>query len=210
VTACPKAFGQEYGMTAPSTSCCFRSIDGGKIAHLGERNVKFEVEDECGKSLMASMRFEVAGVQRAVVSVGGLVAKGFDVSFDGNGGWISKDGRRVPLIKRGNRYFLRVKWRQAGGALLEVAPLEEAQPATPRRHQPQNANQDIGDDEMDRIFEDFDQDTEEEEAREEQEAAEQPEEINEELLGRPEVPGPVASAPMTPHMPSEDKIRAHI
>jgi hypothetical protein len=77
---------------------------------------------------MASMKFEVAGVSRSVVSVGSLVSKGFDVSFDKDGGWISKGLRKVPLVKRGNRYFLRVKWRQARGASLELAPLEARMP----------------------------------------------------------------------------------
>jgi hypothetical protein len=160
--------------------------------------MKFEIQDDSGQGLLASMKFEVAGVSRSVVSVGSLVSKGFDVSFDKEGGWISKGTRRVPLVKRGNRYFLRAKWRQARGQHLELAPLE----APPQNNAAEQAD-------MDRMFEDFDQDQEEADAEELEQALQEPEGVDVELLGRPEQPGPVAVAPKTPSMPSKDEVRAH-
>jgi len=90
------------------------------VPQLGERVVRMSLRDADGKSVKASMRFHVADIARAVCSVGELNKRGFDVSFGPDGGSISRDGRTVPLLQVGNRFFLRCR--------LENARFEESAP----------------------------------------------------------------------------------
>jgi hypothetical protein len=47
VAACPLEFGKDFGKTVPE-----QQSSGGKVAHLGERNVKFQIEDADGRNLI--------------------------------------------------------------------------------------------------------------------------------------------------------------
>ena len=126
VTACGRDFGEEFGTTASLAPKRFRGIDGSHVPHHGERNCSFEISDYDGLKIPARMHFEVAGIARTVASVGDLMSKGINTHFQDGQGWLDRGGRCIPLIRRGNRFFLRIAWKGDPNALEDPDTVELA------------------------------------------------------------------------------------
>ena len=85
----------------------YRAANGARIPNLGEQEVDFMTAEGRQHSLM----FQVAEVERPLISVSQLGRTGHRVEFAGNGGWIvhEQSGRRTRLRKAGGTYVLLMK-----------------------------------------------------------------------------------------------------
>jgi hypothetical protein len=92
-----------------------KGIDGSVVKHLGARDVQLEIFVSDGSLIPATMRFDVAGISRAVASVGDLLREGINVVFQSGSGWMERAGRKMPLCRRGTRFFLQAKLRRHHG-----------------------------------------------------------------------------------------------
>ena len=82
----------------------YMSADGGEIPNMGEQKVPFKTFE----GFDGQVDFQVADVQRPLLSVTSMTGKGSRVEFDDHGGHIvSSDGkRRIRFHRRGGVYVL--------------------------------------------------------------------------------------------------------
>ena len=82
----------------------YMAADGGEIPNLGEQNVTFRTFE----GYPGAVDFQVADVQRPLLSATALTQKGSKVEFNGKGGSIcSPDGKRkINFQRRGGVYVL--------------------------------------------------------------------------------------------------------
>ena len=83
----------------------YHAANGAPIANLGQAMVHFETEGQkCG------MAFQIADVERPLVSVSKLIEGGHAVTFGKQGGLIehTASGRKVHLIRKGGVFLLKM------------------------------------------------------------------------------------------------------
>ena len=92
----------------------YRAANGARIPNLGQLMAPFVTSE--GRS--CSLRFQVAGVERPLVSVSQLGRTGHRVEFHATGGAIThlQTGRRIQLQRSGGVYLLKMKVRDSRGA----------------------------------------------------------------------------------------------
>ncbi len=88
----------------------YRAANCARIPNLGEQVVSFRTGEGHG----CSLRFQVAGVERPLISVSQLARTGHRVEFGANEGAIVhvESGRRIRLQKAGGVYLLRMQVRE--------------------------------------------------------------------------------------------------
>ena len=95
----------------------YRAANGARIPNLGQQMVPFQTMEghDC------SLRFQVAGVERPLISVSQLGKTGHRVEFGADSGFIVhlKTGRRIRLPRVGGVYLLRMKVRDARSPTAE-------------------------------------------------------------------------------------------
>ena len=93
----------------------YRAANGARIANLGQQMVSFVT----GEDHSCSLRFQVAGVGRPLVSVSQLGRAGHRVEFSATGGTITHlpSGRRTQLQRSGGVYLLKMTVRDTKGAV---------------------------------------------------------------------------------------------
>ena len=91
----------------------YRSANGDPIRNLGQTTVQFEN----GNHRKCVMPFQLAEVERPLISVARLVDAGHRVYFGPTGGFIAHiaTGRRLPLTRDGNAYTLEMLLPRAEG-----------------------------------------------------------------------------------------------
>jgi hypothetical protein len=98
----------------------YRAANGARIPNLGQMKVSF-INEEGGR---CGTLFQVAEVERPLISASQLTASGNQVIFDGNGGRIvnTRTGRTMQLHRRGGVYVLRMKIRETAEPLARDFP----------------------------------------------------------------------------------------
>ena len=99
------------GLVSPSPMSragrSYQAANGSPIANLGQMVAYFHDAEgrKCG------IPFQVAGVNRPLISVSRLAAAGCRVAFSEDGGEILhvSSGRRLPLVRRGRVYILELR-----------------------------------------------------------------------------------------------------
>ena len=89
----------------------YRAANGSPIPNLGQAMVHFrDAQDRaCG------IPFQIAAVERPLLSVSRMAAAGCDVVFTGSTGCITSTatGRALPLVRSGGVYVLRMRLPRA-------------------------------------------------------------------------------------------------
>ena len=104
------------GLVVPSpmskAKLCYHAANGAAIANLGQAMVNFESE-----GLLCGMAFQIAEVERPLISVSKLIEAGNAVEFGREGGMITHlaSGRRVGLERRGGVFLLKMTVRDNEG-----------------------------------------------------------------------------------------------
>ena len=82
------------------------TADGGRVPNLGEMKVRLLTKEQH----RTSVTFQVADIQKPILSVGALAASGHEVSFTKWGGTITiaKSRKKIAFKKRGGVYVLEV------------------------------------------------------------------------------------------------------
>lgn len=97
----------------------YRAANGARIPNLGQQTVSFRTAEghDC------SLRFQVAGVERPLVSVSQLGRTGHKVEFGADGGSIvhQETGRRIHLARVGGVYLLKMRVRDLRSPSAEPA-----------------------------------------------------------------------------------------
>ncbi len=80
-----------------------RGIDDSVVKRLGTRCAQLEGLVSDGSSIPAKTRIDVAGISRAVASVGDLLSRGINVVFQSGSGWLERPesavaSTREPLL----------------------------------------------------------------------------------------------------------------
>ena len=94
----------------------YHAANGARLPNLGQLLAEFRTPEGHG----CSFRFQVAGVERPLVSVSQLARSGHRVEFGVDEGWIvhQQSGRRIRLQRAGGVYLLEMLVRdtRASGA----------------------------------------------------------------------------------------------
>ena len=85
--------------------CTMRDAQGNQITHEHQRDVKVRMQTSEGLTT-ALTTFEVADVKGAILSVGKLVQRGFQVTLAPGGSFLEKNGKKVELIMKKNSFYL--------------------------------------------------------------------------------------------------------
>ena len=87
----------------------YRAANGVRIPNLGQQRVSFRTSEGHG----CSLRFQVADVERPLISVSQLGKTGHKVEFEGDKGYIVhvRTGRRLRLQREGGVYILKMRVR---------------------------------------------------------------------------------------------------
>lgn len=101
---------------------CIKAADGRSLQHYGQRQVEAWSYDEYGNSVNLTMNFRVLNVRKPLFSVSKLVHPGCLVTFDDEGGWISRNGHRIRFNKIGDMFGVRLYVDQnvLGGELRQA------------------------------------------------------------------------------------------
>ena len=100
----------------------YRAANGARIPNLGQQLATFRTPEGHG----CSLRFQVAGVERPLVSVSQLARTGHRVEFGANDGHSMhvQSGRRIRLQRAGGVYLLRMLVRDVKGSTAGTAGTE--------------------------------------------------------------------------------------
>ena len=100
----------------------YRAANGARLPNLGQQLAEFRTPEGHG----CSLRFQVAGVERPLVSVSQLARTGHRVEFGAREGWIVHEasGRRIRLQRSGGVYLLEMQVRDAGATEAKHARAE--------------------------------------------------------------------------------------
>ena len=90
-----------------------RAANGARIPNLGQQLVQFKTDEGHG----CSLRFQIAGVERPLISVSQLGKTGHRVEFGADAGYIVHQGtgRRIMLQRSGGVYLLKMRVRDGPG-----------------------------------------------------------------------------------------------
>ena len=104
----------------------YLTADGGRVPNLGETRLRLVTRDKT----KCTIKFQVAEVQKPILSVGSLAAMGNGVTFTRYGGTIThlKTGRKIAFKKRGGVYILEML--VAPGPLASPPPTVSAASAS--------------------------------------------------------------------------------
>ena len=93
----------------------YRAANGARIPNLGQQMVAFRTSEGRG----CSLRFQVVGAERPLISVSQLAKTGHRVEFGASDGAIVhvQTGRRIKLQKVGGVYLLKMQVRDGARAL---------------------------------------------------------------------------------------------
>ena len=90
VHVCPPGYGSSFS-TVPTKRSLY-DVQGGKIGVHGDRLISTTLMSDDGSQMQTTIPFVVSDVSQPILSVGMLVAKGYDVLFSSkHGSFISKD-----------------------------------------------------------------------------------------------------------------------
>ena len=91
----------------------YRAANGARIPNLGETNAAFNTEE----GHPCTLKFQIAGVERPLISVAQLTRTGHKVEFGAAAGQIVHvaTGRRMKLHRVGGTYVLRMKIKEGTG-----------------------------------------------------------------------------------------------
>ena len=92
----------------------YRAANGARIPNLGQQMVAFQSGDGHG----CSLRFQIAGVERPLISVSQLAQTGHRVEFGPREGAIvnTRTGRWIVLQKAGGVYVMKMRIRDGSKA----------------------------------------------------------------------------------------------
>ena len=98
----------------------YTTADGGEVPNLGEQDLTIHTSEghHCG------LKFQVADIQKPLLSVTQLTAAGNEVQFGKNGGWIvhATSGRKIWFGRKSGVYVLKVWVDQIGEAMKPGFP----------------------------------------------------------------------------------------
>ena len=99
---------------------CYRSANGSRLPTLGQQVAAFRTSE----GLSRSLRFQLAGVERPLISVAQLARTGHRVEFGADEGHIVHvlSGQRLRLQRSGGVYLLRMLVKDAQGSGASAAP----------------------------------------------------------------------------------------
>ena len=108
----------------------YRAANGSRLPNLGQQVAAFRTTE----GLARSLRFQIAGVERPLISVAQLARTGHRVEFGADDGHIVHvpTGQRLKLERDGGVYLLRMMVREpgpSGSAGNGSSPLGDAPPA---------------------------------------------------------------------------------
>ena len=83
-----------------------RAANGSTMQHLGVRTVRMQTV--CNRQNL-QITFQVLNVERPLISVGKLAEDGCEIIFDGTGGFIHHEGRRLRFERVGDMFGIRVR-----------------------------------------------------------------------------------------------------
>ena len=95
-----------------------RAANGEALQILGLRRVGFWTKTQTGHAVQMVVPFVICDVARPIMSVGGMLDKGLDVSFSPPG-VRRADGQLVELVRRDTRFFLPVAWSRKEALLKD-------------------------------------------------------------------------------------------
>ena len=100
----------------------YRAANGARLPNLGQQLASFRTPEGHG----CSLRFQLAGVERPLVSVAQLAQTGHRVEFGASDGHIihTQSGRRIQLQKAGGVYLLRMMVKDTRSPTAGAAPVE--------------------------------------------------------------------------------------
>ena len=100
-----------------------RAANGSRLPNLGQQVAPFRTPE----GLSRSLRFQIAGVERPLISVVQLAKTGHRVEFVANAGHIVHvpSGQRLRLQRAGGVYLLHMLVRDAKGSGTGPAPSQE-------------------------------------------------------------------------------------
>ena len=98
----------------------YRAANGSRLPNLGQQVAPFRTAE----GLSRSLRFQIAGVERPLISVAQLAKTGHRVEFGADEGHIVHvpTGQRLRLQRTGGVYLLRMLVRDAPGSGAAPAP----------------------------------------------------------------------------------------
>ena len=98
----------------------YRAANGSRLPNLGQQVASFRTPE----GLSRSLRFQIAGVERPLISVAQLAKTGHRVEFGADEGHIVHvpSGQRLRLQRTGGVYLLRMLVRDAKGPGAGPAP----------------------------------------------------------------------------------------
>ena len=91
----------------------YRAANGSRLPKLGQQVAAFRTSE----GLSRSLRFQIAGVERPLISVAQLARTGHRVEFGADEGHIVRapSGQRLRLQRAGGVYLLRMRVKDARG-----------------------------------------------------------------------------------------------
>ena len=98
----------------------YRAANGSRLPNLGQQVASFRTPEGLNRSL----RFQIAGVERPLISVAQLAKTGHRVEFGADEGHIVHvpSGQRLRLQRTGGVYLLRMLVRDAAGPGAQPRP----------------------------------------------------------------------------------------
>ena len=102
----------------------YRAANGARIPDLGQQLSSFRTPEGHG----CSLRFQLAGVERPLISVSQLARTGHRVEFGANDGRIvhTESGRRIRLQRAGGVYLLRMLVRDSRSTVASPASTRDS------------------------------------------------------------------------------------
>ena len=107
------------------------SVQGTALRIYGKQYPKVRLDD----GTVGEVDLTVTDASETLLSVHSLVYKGFEVTFGQEESYLSKDGQRYPLVKKGKRWYLKVEKlspSEAGVTAQRIAALEGATSSSSR------------------------------------------------------------------------------
>ena len=98
----------------------YRAANGARIPNLGQQTATFHTPE----GHACSLRFQIAGVERPLISVSQLAKTGHKVEFGADEAHIvrRKSGRRIRLQRAGGVYLLRMRVRDEPASTSTSTP----------------------------------------------------------------------------------------
>ena len=115
-SVCPEEWAMGFATTPPiaGQEMNFRNASGGKMKHLGSRDVIFKAENEKGSNRKMGMKFQVSEVRKPLAAVARVTEMGNKVQFgpkpEDNFVQNVETGEKIPMRQKGRSYVIDVNF----------------------------------------------------------------------------------------------------